>query len=141
MAIVNKITGVYSVVAELKRYTNSMAVGVGLGLREAGVLLQKESQKSVPIEFGNLRASAYTIARGAGFGTSVDVGYTASYALYVHEKVGMVLRGQPRRPSPPHIGKYWDPQGQGQAKFLEAPARRLAPQLIRIIVARARLRS
>lgn len=140
MAIVNTITGVYSIVAELKHYTNRMAIGVGVGLREAGALLQRESQKLAPVEFGNLRASAYTVARGVGFQTSVDVGYTASYALYVHEKVGMVLRGQPRRPSPPHIGKYWDPQGQGQAKFLEAPARKLAPQLIRIIIARARLR-
>lgn len=52
---------------------------------------------------------------------SVVVGYTASYALAVHESVDMVLQGEPR--PAPRRGSYWDPQGRAQAKFLEAPAR------------------
>lgn len=53
---------------------------------------------------------------------SVIVGYTASYALYVHENLEMKWKGMPR-----HNGKgnYWDPQGRGQSKFLEQPAREL----------------
>lgn len=73
---------------------------------------------------------------------SVIVGYTAAYALPVHEAVGMVLRGLSRDPRVRRIeeggdpakarprprqrepkGRYWDPQGRGQAKFLEQPAR------------------
>jgi len=110
-----------------------MADRVALGLRAAGLELQRASQQMAPVEFGNLRASAYTTSRGTGFGTIVEVGYTASYALFVHEKVGMVLRGQLRSPSPPHQGRYWDPQGRAQAKFLETPARTMAPQLMTII--------
>lgn len=63
---------------------------------------------------------------------SVSVGFTAHYAIYVHEAVGMVLRGLPRRP--PRTGNYWDPAGRGQAKFLEQPFRELAPVFKDIVV-------
>ncbi len=53
---------------------------------------------------------------------SVVVGFTARYAVYVHENTEMVLEGQPRRP--PATGVYWGPNGQ--AKFLEQPARELS---------------
>ena len=52
---------------------------------------------------------------------SVIVGYTAAYALHVHENIEMAGAGMPRKP--PGRGLYWDPQGRAQAKFLEAPAR------------------
>jgi hypothetical protein len=57
-------------------------------------------------------------------GNSVIVGYTANYALHVHEMVDKeglprIGEGIPRRK--PHKGKYWDPQGRGQSKFLEQP--------------------
>lgn len=51
---------------------------------------------------------------------SVIVGYTASYAVFVHENVEMKGKGLPRKSGK---GYYWDPQGVAQAKFLEAPAR------------------
>lgn len=59
---------------------------------------------------------------------SAVVGYTAGYAIYVHENMeiwppGMRLAGQPR---PRGRGYYWDPQGQAQPKFLEQPARELS---------------
>lgn len=81
---------------------------------------------------------------------SVTVGYTAAYAMYVHENIEMKWKGIPRdprlretksgkhqdNPRPrkvnPH-GLFWDPQGQGQAKFLEAPARYLKPELRNIV--------
>ena len=61
---------------------------------------------------------------------SVVVGYTAAYALYVHESVGMVLKGQPRPGK--NRGNFWDPAGRGQAKFLEEPARTLQDELGRV---------
>jgi len=66
---------------------------------------------------------------------SVMVGYTANYALFVHENVEMKGKGLPRRPNPPHKGNYWDPAGRGQAKFLEQPFRELknSGELIRLI--------
>lgn len=66
----------------------------------------------------------------ADSGHSVVVGYTAAYALPVHENIEMKLKGQPR---PKGRGRYWDPQGRAQAKFLEQPARELGPELGRIV--------
>jgi hypothetical protein len=73
----------------------------------------------------------------------VAVGYTANYALYVHEDTEMKWKGFSRDPRERRIemggdpskarprprkrepkGKFWDPQGRGSAKFLETPARR-----------------
>lgn len=106
--------------------------GVEIGLKRAGLRLQRESQKMVPVEYGVLKASAFTRATGAGFNTRVNVGYTALYALWVHESIGMVLKGLPRRSGK---GKYWDPQGRAQAKFLEEPSRRpaLIKEMIQIV--------
>lgn len=125
-----QITGAATVVRNMRGFTARMGTKVPGALMRAGARLQRESALLVPVEFGNLKASAYSVSFGRGFRAVTEVGYTAAYALWVHEKVAMKLRGQPRKPSPPHIGRYWDPQGRAQAKFLEEPARRLAPQLL-----------
>lgn len=62
---------------------------------------------------------------------SVIVGYTANYAVHVHENIEMKGKGLPRQK--PHKGLYWDPQGKAQAKFLEQPARELKGEFRRII--------
>lgn len=114
------------------------AVGKGVesGLKKAGLLLQATSQKMVPVDTGNLKASAFTRATGKGFETVVRVGYTAFYALFVHEMVQMKLKGKPR---PGGRGLFWDPQGQAQAKFLERPARELRPRMLKLIKESAKL--
>lgn len=60
--------------------------------------------------------------------TSVAVGYTAKYALWVHESVEERLKGVPR---PSGIGNYWGPRGR--SKYLEGPFRELAPTLAEIV--------
>jgi len=66
---------------------------------------------------------------------SVAVGYTAKYALFVHENMdihppGMILAGKPR---PKERGYYWDPLGRAQPKFLEGPFRRNAKMYAAIV--------
>jgi hypothetical protein len=132
MASVAGILGLNFVIRNLIGSQQRLAVGLQRGLKRAGLKLQRESQKLVPIETGALKASAYTRAFGAGFSTKVAVGYTAAYALPVHEAVAMKLKGQLRgapEGHPGYRGRYWDPQGKAQAKFLEQPARRMARQL------------
>lgn len=46
------------------------------------------------------------------------VGFSAPYALWVHEKVDMLWKGRPRRSG---IGVYWGPAGE--AKFLTRAAK------------------
>lgn len=60
----------------------------------------------------------------------VTTGYTASYAVYVHE-APMTLKGQ-KRPKP-RKGLYWDPQGRATNKFLEKAARENITQVNSII--------
>lgn len=127
MATINELTGLKEVLLNLQRQNAALAAGCQRGLKTAGLMLQRESQRLVPVNFGVLKNSAFTRARGKGLNTIVIVGYTASYAPYVHEAVGMVLKGQPR---PKNRGKYWDPQNRAQAKFLEEPYRRLQPQIV-----------
>jgi len=67
-------------------------------------------------------------------GRSVIVGYTAAYALDVHENIKMKWKGIPRKEKiKGGKGKFWDPQGKAQAKFLEAPARKNAKQIGNVI--------
>jgi len=132
----NQVGGLRECLLSLRFCGNKIAADVEVGVIEAGLLLQRESQRLVPIETGALKASAYTRTDGKGFAAKVSVGFSAPYAMAVHESVGMVLKGMPR---PSGIGKYWDPQPPAQAKFLEEPSRRLRPEMLRIIRDRALL--
>lgn len=136
-ALIPQVLGVPEVIKSLRRKNAMMALGISRGVRKASLHLQRESQKLVPVDTGNLKASAFARVEGTGYNTVGSVGYTAAYAIYVHENVQMKLKGQPRSGS---RGKYWDPQGRAQAKFLEEPARRLAPELLKMIRDEGRIR-
>ena len=124
MAKVTGIVGAKAVIANIKQRTARIGAGFSRGVTLAGLHLQKKSMEQVPVDTGNLKASAFTRRFGIAFGTEVVVGYTAAYALYVHE-AKMVLKGQ-KRPSKPDTrenpGYFWDPQGQAKSKFLSDPA-------------------
>ena len=62
---------------------------------------------------------------------SCVIGYTAAYALFVHECVDEVLRGIPR--PAPSKGLFWDPQGKAESKFLEGPAREFEKVIAEIV--------
>ncbi len=112
-----KLTGLD---AALKRINAEVAKVEGRtvgGLLALGNVVLAGSNRRVPREYSNLVASGY--ARKAQHNrNAVEVGYTAAYALAVHEKVGMKLKGKPR---PSGLGVYWGPRGE--AKFLERSLR------------------
>ena len=119
MAILNMaVTGAQQVIRNIKAREKAMANGCERGLKLAGAYLLGKSKKMVPVEYGNLKASGFIRATGHGFKTNVNIGYTAFYAIFVHENVKMSWKGNPRESG---IGVYWGPRGQ--AKFLERPAR------------------
>jgi len=128
MARIDKLSGVQKVIFNMRKANARNSLAVNRILKKSGLLLQRVSQKLVPVDIGNLKASAFTRARGLGFRTEVTVGYTALYAIAVHESIEMVLEGEKRigkRPDgTPRKGAYWDPQGS-RAKFLEIPFRNL----------------
>lgn len=136
MPNIGSLTGLPQILANVKRRHEQMALGTQRGLKTAGLKLQRASQLKVPVEYGILKASAYARSTGSGFLTVVTVGYTAHYALIVHENVAMAGKGKPR---PSGLGNYWDPAGRGQAKFLEEPARTMASDLRKIILKAAKI--
>lgn len=80
------------------------------GMFAGGLVIQAASQRNTPVEYGNLRASAYTQRKP---NKTVEVGHSANYAIYVHENMEQTLEGEPR---PSGLGTYWNPGGP---KFLE----------------------
>jgi len=181
MAILNafqsSVTGVNGAVLALQKQNETMGKNLEKVLKKSGLNIQRASQLMVPVNFGILKSSAFTRSEGTGVKTVVSIGYTARYALYVHEAVDMKLKGKPRpndngtrialsrainergeslrkfafqagmseeefvkrfgkrygampKTDRPHNrGYFWDPQGQAQAKFLEEPFKRMAPQI------------
>lgn len=87
------LEGVDSVLKNVNRASMKMAKAAEKGLLTAGAHLRNESLKIVPVQMGNLAASAYAPRNvgGKGFMADVVVGYTAEYAVWVHEI-----------PNPPH---------------------------------------
>jgi len=115
MAQVVKVIGAKRIMARLKRAHVKMGDQARRGLIKAGLFLLRESKKIVPIETSNLKNSGQTKALGWGWNSSVVVYYTASYAVYVHERTELKHKK----------GK--------SAKFLEKPARMYQIRIVRII--------
>jgi hypothetical protein len=105
------------------------------GLLEGGLMIQGRSQRKVPVEYGNLRASAYT-RKSPDDPSAVDVGYSAAYALFVHENMEQKLAGEPR---PSGLGEYWGPKGE--PKFLESTVTDSASEFVEIVRRKAAVKS
>lgn len=58
--------------------------GKRAGLRAAGLVVRREAQTLTPVDWGNLKDSAYSDLDPIA-ARYVEVGYTAEYAPYVHE--------------------------------------------------------
>jgi len=79
------ITGTATVLANLnkevlgiKRRTRSKMIMIGLKV-------QGDSMRITPVDTGNLVGSAYMVVIKSSQGHGVEIGYTANYALFVHE--------------------------------------------------------
>lgn len=103
------------------------------GLFAGALIVQADAQRNVPVEFGNLRASAFTRFSPTDSDT-VEVGFTAAYAVFVHENMEQVLKGEPR---PSGLGTYWNPGGP---KFLERALDENRAAILEQIRRRARIR-
>lgn len=111
-----KITGTNKVIANIRKAGIEARIGMERGLMRGGRFLQRESQLIVPVDTANLKNSAFTRnIGGRGFSADVLVGYTANYAVYVHEDLNAHHKS----------GKT--------AKYLERPAREKRTEIIAIV--------
>lgn len=134
-----RVDGISKVMNNLAKAIQNIEGATTVGLLEAGLVVQRDAMQRVPVEYGFLRASAYTQKSNiVVFGQSgaiqpVEVGFHASYALYVHENMEMKLAGEPR---PSGLGVYWGPHGQ--PKFLENALKANYENILNIIKKRAK---
>jgi len=133
MPIMNNITGLNQVLGNLNRANKLIESRFRKGIIAAGLYLQRKSQEIVPVEEGNLKNTAFTRASGVGLFTSVIVGYTAEYAVFVHEDLTAAHGKKYNEKHALQIaakhktkdGKPFKTRGENQqAKFLERPARK-----------------
>lgn len=125
-----------AVIAALRKQGKAKLALFSNGLIKAGEYVQAESQKIVPVDYGPLKASAFTRISGKNTAKpKVTVGYTAAYAVYVHENLdaahGAAFNAKhaaelayAKKHKIKH-GPYRHARGTNQtAKFLEIPFRR-----------------
>jgi hypothetical protein len=93
-------TGLNEVLRNLNKEVAALKQRTVAGLWEAGLEVKRRSIELTPRKTGNLRASHYTIAYESSSGPTVEIGLTAAYAPFVHERLEL------KHPI-------------GQAKFLE----------------------
>ena len=117
--IAGKVIGLEKALKAIRRQGVKGQKAVEIGMKKGGLFLQRESMMLVPVEFGVLRLSAFTRSEGTLKDPVVRVGYTAGYALFVHENLNAR-------------------HTVGQAKFLEQPARQKNTQIKNIIVTTAK---
>ena len=79
------IAGLNQVIARLNQEINGVSNGTIEGLLAAGLFIKGEAIEITPLRFGPLRNSAYVAQDVTSRGPVVQVGYTQSYAPYVHE--------------------------------------------------------
>ena len=150
MASILEIKGLARLRSRLLTHKQGMCQRLTVGLKRGGLFLQRESELIVPVDKGNLKASSFT--RSEFDNTSavtVRVGYTAAYALYVHENLD-ALHGAAYNQAyakelaaPKKKGKKGQAKVKGrpmhsrgenqQAKFLERPAREKLPEMRQIL--------
>jgi len=128
-----RVRGMDTVKRNLNREIGAIKKRLAGGLFAGGLIIEGESKRRVPVELGNLRASGYTQRKSAD-GLTVEVGYEAAYAPFVHENLEMKLAGQPR---PSGLGRYWGPQGE--AKFLENAANEKADDVVAAVARHAKV--
>lgn len=133
MAFVTMQTvGLQEVVTSLAGKIKAIDGATPGGLLAGGLIVQREAQAHVPVEYGHLRGSAYT-RKTPENDHVVEVGFSADYALYVHENLEKHA-GEPRRSG---LGVLWGPDGE--PKFLEKAVSTKSDDIVEAVRVRAEM--
>lgn len=127
--------GLANVLKNLNREIDAIEGNSMAGLLAGGLVVQGEAQRRVPREYGNLVGSAYT-RKAQNDANAVEVGFTAEYAIWVHENREATLKGEER---PSGLGVYWGPNGE--PGFLANAVRAKMRAIVNMVRAYARVKS
>ena len=112
-----KLKGINEAIARTAQIVDEItATKVVRALKSATYIIRTESATMTPIEISTLINSQFDTIEANGTRITGKVGYSANYALYVHNASGK-LSGKPR---PSGKGTYWSPNGE--PKFLTKAA-------------------
>lgn len=117
----SQLIGTRVVINNLRRVDDVVAQSAMRGLIKASVVIMRDMEKTppiIPIDTGNLRASRFTTSHWEGKNPRVVLGFSAYYAVFVHENLE---------------AKNWSRPGSGP-KFLEAAIKRNEAEVKRILV-------
>ena len=93
-----KLRGMDVVMGNLQKHLNQMRLGSTKGLIEAVAFIHAETERTpplTPVDTGNLRSSwNTTLWRNKGK-SHIRFGYSAIYALFVHEMIGPINWSRP----------------------------------------------
>lgn len=146
MAKISNVTGLDALKRKLRSIRHEHGKGFHTGVKKAASYLLVKSRAIVPVEHGPLKASGFAIVHGAGFKAEGWVGYTAEYAVFVHENLealhGAAYNRAYRNNKRDKAGRFlkrekaFNARGPNQqAKFLEKPLREERQTLKNIITA------
>ncbi len=131
---ITEVTGLPNVMNRLRDRLGRFIMGAIDGNYEAGRLILREANELVPVDTGNLRSTGFVKKKGL----IVTIGYSASYAMLVHEVVENahgedyntkyateIATGATYTHTPTGtLRTYHKRRPQEQAKFLEVAVRR-----------------
>ena len=106
-------TGLKRVQANLNNEITKIKGRTKAGLWSAALVVRRRAQQLSPVDTGNLKGSAFTNAYDTPKGPGAEIGFTASYAVFVHE-----VRAKHK---------------VGQWKFLQTALQEKATQVLEII--------
>ena len=151
MAKLAHMTGMKSVLANLDKATAKYTKRIRRGLVLGGLHLQGKSQEIVPVQLGPLHDRAFTRDIGTAKHPDIIVGYTADYAVFVHEDLekrhGLAfnvfyaeqIASAVGTSSGTAKGGLFNRGENQQAKFLEKPARDERSVILGIIHAASKI--
>lgn len=130
----SKVKGLNNALSNLNGEISKIKGATIAGLYAGGLIIQEGAQRRVPVEYGNLRGSAYT-RKSQKNKNSVEVGFGAAYALYVHENLEAKWAGKPRKSGK---GVYWGPNGEPQ--FLLKSVRDNSKRVVEVVKSYAKVK-
>ncbi|MDS1650674.1 hypothetical protein [Escherichia coli] len=110
---------------EIRRIDDQVTARV---LYQIGVMASGWAALITPIDTSNLVNSMFAHLDNRASGIALQVGYTARYALWVHESSGK-MKGQKRKDGK---GEYWDPNAEPE--FLKKAFEQNMDAIWRIVV-------
>jgi len=136
------IKGVDKVIGNLNRQIKGIKLKSAKGLIQAAIIVRRDMDKTepkIPIDLGNLRASWRVVPFKSQKGAYITMGFTANYAVFVHEMVDADFTS-PRVRYNKGKKRIYTPRAGSGAKFFSESLKRNKRKMLRVIQESAKIK-